>query len=172
LGSTLIREFQVEEQLEATKRAAGDLTLAADPSLAGRLSPVLPQIIRGSMMQPRWLKDALDSIDLDLRMRIAALTDRQLREVVTEAWETVYCEKAAKFFQKMDGQERSDTRHPLPILASAMADLADGERRGIRWKRGAKRRVDRRLTTAAEYGAEQSGKLRSIDSVKRARVAS
>ena len=84
----------MEEQLEATERAAGGLTLAADPSLAGPLSPVLPQPIRGPLMQPRWLKDALDSIDLDLRVRIAALTDRQLREVVTEAWETVYFEKA------------------------------------------------------------------------------
>jgi len=157
----------VEKQLEAAKRATGDLTLTAEPSLAGPLSSVLPLPIREGLMEPRWLEDALDSIDLDLRVRIAALTDRQLREVVTEAWETVYCEKEAKFFQKVDGPERSDTRHPLPMLASAMVDLADGERRSIRWKRGAKRRVDQwRLTAAAEYGAAQSGKLRSIDSVK------
>lgn len=123
-------------------------------------------------MQPRWLKDALDSIDLDLRMRIAAPTDRQLREVVTEAWETVYFEKEAEFLQKMDGQERSDTTHPLPVLAAATVPLAKGERPGIPWRHGAKRSVDQWLTAAAEYRAEQSGKLRSISTASRKRTSS
>jgi len=48
------------------------------------------------MQQPHWSDDAVDLTHLDLiRVRISALTGRQVQRAVTEAWEIVQLEKLA-----------------------------------------------------------------------------